>query len=662
MAIGVLGLALLVAIGTVLTPVAERLRIPPSLVLVVLGFVAFEIEYLTPIVSFEIGGETFNDIVQFILLPTLIFAAAREISTRHFLREIVPILSLAVVSFVVSMLVVGGVLQSLSTELTVLSALLFGALISATDPVAVVATFKRLGVAPRLSTLVQGESVTNDGIAIVMYTIIGVALAQGTNLSASDAFFEFLEVFFGGAAIGIGLGLVASVALSRLDTLSASAFTLAIAYGAYALAELVGFSGVIATLNAGLILGATAATVQAPKLRAALDSQWNALDFVANAVLFILMGIEVDWKLLYDYWEGILVAIGVVYLSRLIGVAPVLTVVCRVFRLPPVGWREQTVLVWGGLRGGVAVALALSIQPGIPGRDLIIALTFGVVLATLSINATTIPFLIRKLGLSEPSRVELSAGEISAVLSVRAARSRMRELDVVDPEVEAHLDTVEAEATESLRNLDLDEREAVRSLQASGLAVARATVQELIDQEQLWGMTGRLMLDNFETEEEALRSEVPDVRGARLVVPLVWLELLFARMQSGSRDDPVVIAYAREHAREVANTEALNVMALMRGTPGVTDGRLIEASARFALMRNYARGQLEMLRSREALRSEVARQSLAWDVTRITADATTDRLASRGIVSDRSAKMAAKRIMQAYNRELADPRKRRKRE
>jgi CPA1 family monovalent cation:H+ antiporter len=230
----------LLAAAVALGLVARRVGLQLTVVLVVVGFVA---RVVGDSVDLEIPleGEGFEEVVVFLFLPVLVFEAALGLSVRAFFRNLGPILMLAVVALLVSAALVGGALALvLGTPLT--AALLFGALISATDPVAVVAVFRQLGVPERVLVLVEGESLLNDGVAIVLFTIL-LSAALGADASVGSGIVEFLLVFFGGAAIGAVLGLGAAVLITWLDRNLAAALTVAVAYGSFVLADhVLGFS------------------------------------------------------------------------------------------------------------------------------------------------------------------------------------------------------------------------------------------------------------------------------------------------------------------------------------------------------------------------------------------------------------------------------------
>jgi CPA1 family monovalent cation:H+ antiporter len=282
----------LLAAAVALGLVARRVGLQLTVVLVVVGFAA---RLVGDAVDLEIPleGEGFEEVVVFLFLPVLVFEAALGLSVRAFFRNLGPILVLAVVALLASAALVGGALALvLGTPLT--AALLFGALISATDPVAVVAVFRQLGVPERLLVLVEGESLLNDGVAIVLFTIL-LSAALGGEAGVGSGIIEFLQVFFGGAAIGAVLGLAAAVLLAWLDRNLAAALTVAVAYGSFVLADdVLGFSGVMAGVAAGIVIAGFAPSRASAEVREMLESVWEALGYIANALLFLLIGLAIE--------------------------------------------------------------------------------------------------------------------------------------------------------------------------------------------------------------------------------------------------------------------------------------------------------------------------------------------------------------------------------
>ncbi len=447
----------LLAAAVSLGLLSRRVRLQVTVVLVIVGFVA---GWAGEPIGLEspLRDERFEEVVVFIFLPILVFEAALGLSVRAFFRNLGPILVLAIVALAVSAALVGLAL-TLALGIPIAAALLFGALISATDPVAVVAVFRELGVPRRLLTLVEGESMLNDGVAIVLFNILLVA-ALGGEISVLTGVVDFFAVFGGGAAIGVVLGLVLALMLPWLDRNLGSSLSVALAYGGFILADhVLGFSGVMATVAAGLVVAGLAPSRASAETREALEELWGSLGYVANALLFLLIGLAIEPELILDNLAAIALAIVAVIVARAVAVVPLVSALERFAGIPPVGRRNEAVLIWGGLRGGVALALALALPEALAERETFVAMTGGVVLATLLLNATTISWLVHRLGLDEPSRADRFLAGVARLSGVEAARERLEDLGLEDEVVSSELDEVERTTREELERVDLTDEE-----------------------------------------------------------------------------------------------------------------------------------------------------------------------------------------------------------
>jgi len=408
--------------------VTSRLKIPYTVALVLGGF-AIDIFHL-PIMS-ALGGEPTSrvltpDIILILFLPALLFESGINIHVRQLRENLGSITLLAVAGVLAATLITAYALHWI-VGLPLMSALLFGALISATDPISVLALFKDLGVSKRLAVIIEGESLFNDGTSVVIFQIIVAGLASG-DFSVFDGIRRFLLVVLGGAALGLGLGYLNSRITQQVDDPRIEiTLTTILAYSSYLIAEHLGVSGVIATVAAGLMVGNFGAEVgMRPRTRVALWSFWEYVSFVVNSLVFLLIGIEVRAVSLVEAWHAILLAIATVLLGRLLSVyllAPAAGLIG-----PKIPLRWQHVLVWGGVHGSVSMALALSLSHSIPARDLILTMTFGVVAFSIIVQGLTVKPLLRIL------HIEMGAHEDDydrARVQHIAVSAAKRELDAL---------------------------------------------------------------------------------------------------------------------------------------------------------------------------------------------------------------------------------------
>jgi CPA1 family monovalent cation:H+ antiporter len=316
------------------------------------------------------------------------------------------------------------------------TALVFGALIAATDPISVLAIFSRLGAPQRLATIVEGESLFNDGTAIVVFNVMLAAAlpaalsggAQGGSSAWVGGIVDFARVSAGGIAVGVGLGWLTAVLIARLDDhLIETTLTTILAFGAYILAERMHFSGVLAVVSAGIINGNIGPKGMSPTTRIVLFNFWEYLAFIANSLVFLLIGLDVNIQQIVANPKAIGVAVLAVVVSRALTVYGI-TGLTNLGR-EKVPWAYQHVLFWGGLRGAVSLALVLSLPAALGGRELLRVMAFGVVLFTLLAQGTTMQLLMRRLGLVRRAEAQLEYERRSGrLMASRAARQRLLEL------------------------------------------------------------------------------------------------------------------------------------------------------------------------------------------------------------------------------------------
>jgi CPA1 family monovalent cation:H+ antiporter len=399
-----------------------RLRLPYTVALVVVGLL---ITFRQPLnISFT------PELILSLFVPPLVFEAAFHLDLKGLRENIVSISVLAVPGVILTTLIAGEIV-SVGLSMPLLSALVFGALISATDPVAVVSLFRSLGAPRQLVVLVDGESLFNDGTAIVVFNLVlasavGAATSGDTaNNNLLVAAIDFLRVSAGGLVIGAGLGWLTALVINRVDDyLIETTLTTVLAFSAYLLAERAEVSGVLAVVAAGVIAGNYGTRGMSPTTRIVLYSFWEYLAFIANSLVFLLIGLDVNIPQIAANLTMIGVAVLAVLISRLLvvyGLSALLNI--RRQRVPR---PYQHVLFWGGLRGAIGLALALSLPAALAERESLRIMTFGVVLFTLLIQGTSMSALVRRLGLIErdPGKLEYERRH-GRLLALQAAREHI---------------------------------------------------------------------------------------------------------------------------------------------------------------------------------------------------------------------------------------------
>lgn len=381
--------ALLLLIAALVAMLTRRLRLPYSVGLVAAGMV-WALLPLAPKISLT------KELIYGALLPPLIFEAAFYIRWNQLRRDLALVLTLACGGVVVAGAVTAVGMHYLA-RWQWLTALVFGALIAATDPVSVLATFREAKIQERLRLLVEAESLFNDGTAAVAFSVL-VALALGhapTTLGIAEA----LLTTAGGALLcGAAVGGVALFLTRRTDDhLVELTFTTVAAYGSFLLAEQLKFSGVIATIAAGLIMGNWGPLgVLSDRGREAVQAFWEYAAFAANSLVFLLIGMHEASQNFAAEWLPAVVAVLFVIAGRAATVYPI----CPLFRRSAlrVPVQHQHVLFWGGLRGALALALALGLPEEVQGRAEIITVSFAVVAFSVFVQGLTMPSLLRAMG------------------------------------------------------------------------------------------------------------------------------------------------------------------------------------------------------------------------------------------------------------------------
>jgi CPA1 family monovalent cation:H+ antiporter len=389
--------------------VSRRLRLQYTVVMVVVGLAVSALPARGDI-------EVLPAIALTILLPGLVFEAAYRLDADELRRTFGGVALLAIPGVIICAAVVAVVLHY-AAGMPLVEAFIVGAIVSATDPVAVVATMRQLKAPPRLVTLIDAESLFNDGTAVLVYAIALGALGAGRSLS--DDVLSFLIGIVASVGIGAAAGLlIARVAALTTDHLIELTLTLLAAYGTYVLADLVHQSGIISVVMAGIVTGTYGRRIGfSPRAREAIDTVWEFLAFVLTAVAFLLIGLAIPLRTLAD--AAIPIAFGVV--AVLVGRALVVYVLLggssriahRLGLAPrmPISWLH--VMNWTGLRGAVAMALALSLPGDVPDRALLQGTTFGIVLFTVLVQGTTAERVMRWAGPTSEANVEESRSQVA---------------------------------------------------------------------------------------------------------------------------------------------------------------------------------------------------------------------------------------------------------
>lgn len=423
-------LAVLLGIATLVALLARYLKIAYAVALVLVGL------GLSFITTFNV--EVSEGFILGVLIPPLVFQATMHLSWRRLRADLGRVLSLSVGGTILTAFLV-GILVEVLMGLPWQAALAFGALIASTDPVSVIDRFRELGVNKRLSTLVEGESLFNNGTGIVLFSLVA---AGSANLTFANTVGRFLTVFVGGLAVGAVLGyLVVTLVLKFLDNyLLETIITLALALGSYTTAATLGLDGISSVITTGLIVGNLGHKNTSPTTRYALENFWEMSAYVINAFVFLLIGARMDISLMFIHLPQVGVAVLSLVVVRMMVVYGMMGVNNLLPSVHKVPMSFQHIMYWGGLKGAVNLALALSLPFYFNANDteILMSMTFGAVLFTLLVQSTTIKRAIDWAKIPGTSAILIDYQRFQGrFLAARAGRLELEKLsgeEVITPE------------------------------------------------------------------------------------------------------------------------------------------------------------------------------------------------------------------------------------
>jgi len=458
-----------------------------------------------------------------VFLPVLLFHGAYNLDLADVRANFTPVALLAVPGVLVTAALVGAALHYLA-GLQWGTALLFGAIVGATDPVAVLAIFGEVGAPRRLSTIVSAESLFNDGTALVIFaTILGVVTSGAFNGGATVE--RFVIVVAGSLALGAAVGVLGGTVMARLDdALIETTITVILAYGGYLLADWLTVSGPLETVMAGLMLGARGRQVMSATTLLQARATWEFLDFLFNSLLFLLVGLAVrplGVSAVLGFgpavWKALGVAVVAVVVARALVVWSVAYLLARMGRALPRGWR--IVVTWAGLRGAVSLAAALSLPGRLHDRTLLLVLTFGIVLFTLLGQGLTIGRVMAWLRIGgDVSRheFELAVGRLRAVEVARREVETLRDDQTIESSTARRLEEEYTERERTLRQQTatlehgagtLEHRQEVET-QRRLLRVQREAVRHAYAHGQISNASLRELVAEFDEELAKLEPEL----------------------------------------------------------------------------------------------------------------------------------------------------------
>ncbi|WP_199552910.1 Na+/H+ antiporter [Streptomyces sp. N35] len=439
-----LALLFVLLLGAVVSvPVGERLKLPAPVLMTLAGIVL-------ALLPFVPNVEINPDYILPLVLPPLLYAAVQRTSWRQFAANLRPILLLAVALVFVTTAAVALVANALVPGLPLAAALALGALVAPPDPVAATAVAGQLGLPRRLVSILEGEGLFNDVTAIVLYHVAIAAAVSGT-FSLPQAALELVLSAVVAVAVGVALGWATNKLIGLLgDATLQVGLTLLVPFVSYVAAEELKGSGVLAVLVTALFIAEHAADADDVMGRLVNRSFWEIVDTLVTGIAFGLIGLELHNAISaasgrWVEWSGWAAAIvGVVVFVRLLWLLPATWLAKKLHDRRdydeeiPVSWRETVVMWWSGMRGVASVALALAIPlkmddgSPFPGRDEIVFIAFGVIMATLVCQGLTLPWLVKRLGVEADAEAEDAFEVELALRATKAAKARLKEIEAVE--------------------------------------------------------------------------------------------------------------------------------------------------------------------------------------------------------------------------------------
>lgn len=410
---------ILLLVATVVALLSRRFRMPYVTGLVLAGLVIAD--FLPPTIGLD------SSLILNLFLPILLFEAAINTDISRLRSTVKPISLLAGPGVMIAAGVTAVILK-FGLGLGWIPALLLGTILAITDTVSVIAVFKEVPVPSRLITVVEGESLFNDGVALVLFNLILLS-AIGGSVSLSQGLQELVFVIVGGSLVGLVLGYLSAELFARsADNLGSILLTVALALGAYQVGHWIGVSGVVAVVVAGLMVGNVGLSRRiSASNRVTLYSFWEYAGFGVNTFIFLLIGVELKPAALWQTLPAVLLAVLAYQVGRLLAVYPLLAILRRFDR--PIPFRWQHVLFLGNIKGSLSMALALSLPLTLEGRTNLIAIVFGTVLFSLVVQGLSLPWMVKKLKLAalSPSRQQTESLR-AQLIAAKAAQDELESL------------------------------------------------------------------------------------------------------------------------------------------------------------------------------------------------------------------------------------------
>jgi CPA1 family monovalent cation:H+ antiporter len=565
----------LLFVATIVAFFLRKSRFPYTVALVLVGLGIGYLAQSLPVLEFLEDFRLSPELVFYVFLPTLIFESAFHTNFKHFTQSMTPIVVLSTLGMLLSVgLIAAGTHYFL--HIPWITSLIFGTLISATDPISVIAAFKKMGAPRRLSTIIEGESLFNDGTALVLF---GILLEGQTELIGSLESFAF--VVAGGLLTGLIMGYIFSKALDYVKNSKEIeiSITLILAHATFIIAEyFLGVSGILATVAAGIVIGNYGAYKISPNVKEIMRHFWDYSAFLANSLLFLMVGLIIfsTKDLIQPLLVPLMLVIAIVLVARMLmtyTVLPLMNLFTPKNKIP-LSWMH--VIQWSGLRGALAIALILTLPEGFPFYEELLIFTVGVIFFTIIFNGLTIQPLLKFFGLHAFNTIERFKHEENQVLinqSVNEKLKVMREKKFISKKVyDEMLERYKSycrECTDHVKDLfkenkrELNSKQLTLILKEHLLGIEKQVFTKLYYQGEITQDLLNVFLNNVEKQLEQIQSN-DKVRIGQLTLlsPNGWLakflEKLGAKqLRKNIRIRQIKLRYEMYRARLISTNEAL---------------------------------------------------------------------------------------------------------
>ncbi len=659
----ILSFLLLLGFATLLKTLSEATKLPFSVLLLVFGLLFGVFRTHLPFFQLEFKPE----ILFYIFLPTLIFESAYHLKFRALRSVFREVVFLSTFGLLVSVFLITLCTHYL-LGLPVPMALLFAIIISPTDPVAVLSIFKQIRVPQKLKTLIEGESLLNDGTALILFQAMKLAgfvgVAGISSRSVATGFLHYLITVFASVGVGLGFGFVFLMMFRATRSRSVHlTLSFLLAHITFIVAEsLLHFSGVMAVMTAGILMGNISSRNISSSAKIIFEEMWTFLSFISNALVFLLLGIKLGELNLFDYWKQIAIASAVVIgLARPLSVFVIMNLI-NITRAPKkrLNWQNQTVLVWGGLRGALSAAMVLLVPSSFPLRDLLLAITGGVILVTFLLNANTLKIMLKGLkldALSFAEKVQSYEAEIAIDKEVREYLQNLQTQQIINAEVYTSVDNYYAKtqqkAEKSLKKIqkslpDKAPREIEKIMNYHALMIEHEVYEQMYRQLELsedrfqvlqgsvLRQLGRLEQDILPDERQISQNLTPKFRPEAPCTPQLFFGIPYAFWRKKQKRK-IIRKLQHYRARAVAGRQVIADLGhLNQSTCLLCEKQILDKIlARYDLWVQNAHQKMEILRQNHPRWTTQAEMAFARYMSLLKEQQLEKSYAKKGLISDK---------------------------